>query len=138
MSFADLATGFCAASLACHFLTLCVAALRLRRTPAAEPWGEPAVSLLLPVCGLDNFAEETFASAFRLDYPNYELIFCVAQPDDPAHVIGQRGRRAACRWRATRPPGMPRRRRLNDKRRCWITDLAPSPGPTCCSSRAAS
>jgi ceramide glucosyltransferase len=84
MSFADLATGFCAASLACHFLSLCVAALRLRRTPAAEPWAEPAVSLLLPVCGLDNFAEETFASAFRLDYPNYELIFCVAQPDDPA------------------------------------------------------
>jgi ceramide glucosyltransferase len=83
MSFADLAAGFCAASLACHFLSLGVATLRLRRTPAAEAWAEPAVSLLLPVCGLDNFAEETLASAFRLDYPNYELIFCVAQPDDP-------------------------------------------------------
>jgi ceramide glucosyltransferase len=85
MSFAGGAAAFCAASLGCHALTLLTAALRLRRNePMRQPHTLPAVTLLQPVCGIDNFAGETLASGFQLDYPNYEIIFCVAQPDDPA------------------------------------------------------
>lgn len=48
----------------------------------ASPDSPPA-SIVVPVCGLDNHIEDTLRSAFRLDYPRYELIFCVARPDDP-------------------------------------------------------
>ncbi len=85
MSLANWAAGFCAASTAIHLLSVLAAALRLHRRPAAaESQAEPAVSLLRPVCGIDNFAAQTLASSFDLDYPDYEIIFCVAQPDDPA------------------------------------------------------
>src|SRR4051812_30735596 len=43
----------------------------------------PAVSIVLPVCGIENHIEDTLRSAFRLDHPRYELIFCAARPDDP-------------------------------------------------------
>jgi ceramide glucosyltransferase len=46
--------------------------------------------LVRPVCGLDNFLEETLLSSFRLDYPRYELIFCVATAKDPVVPILRR------------------------------------------------
>ncbi len=41
------------------------------------------MSLVRPVCGMENSVEETLASAFALDYPRYEIIFCVASAQDP-------------------------------------------------------
>ncbi len=38
--------------------------------------------MVRPLCGLDNFCEETLESSFRLDYPSYEIIFCVARATD--------------------------------------------------------
>lgn len=85
MSLANWAVGFCIASLSCHLLSLAAAARRLRRRSPDNPsCAEPAVTVLLPVCGIDNFAEATLASGFHLDYPDYELIFCIARADDPA------------------------------------------------------
>lgn len=43
----------------------------------------PGISIVLPVCGIENHIEDTLLSAFQLDYPRYELIFCAARPDDP-------------------------------------------------------
>ena len=40
-----------------------------------------------PVCGLDNFLEETLRTSFELAYPAYELIFCVASARDPAITV---------------------------------------------------
>ncbi len=45
------------------------------------------VSILRPVCGIENFIEETLRSTFHLDHPNYEVVFCAADPDDPVIPI---------------------------------------------------
>jgi ceramide glucosyltransferase len=61
-----------------------------RQVPVPAPSDAPPISLVRPVCGLDNFAEETLASGFRLDYPHYEIIFCIADPDDPVAPLVSR------------------------------------------------
>jgi ceramide glucosyltransferase len=64
-----------------NVISIGIAAIRARPrpTPLPPPRAAPGVSVVRPVCGLDNFCEETLGSSFRLDYPAYELIFCVAR-----------------------------------------------------------
>jgi ceramide glucosyltransferase len=54
------------------------------------PRAAPGVSVVRPLCGLDNFCEETLQSSFELDYPSYEIIFCVARATDLAVPLVQR------------------------------------------------
>ncbi|GBU17720.1 MULTISPECIES: ceramide glucosyltransferase [Methylobacterium] len=79
-----LALGICATLTLIHLASLGLAARRLGRQPApsAFPAGAP-VSIVRPVCGLEAFSEETLGRGFRLDYPDYELVFCVADAGDP-------------------------------------------------------
>ena len=84
---------FAAAPLAYYLLSLyCVVGYfrELRKsTPESRAFTPPA-SVLKPVRGVDHQAYENFASYCRLDYPEYEIIFAVADPDDPVvSVIGK-------------------------------------------------
>ena len=89
--------GTAAALAACGLLTLihlasiALAATRLRRSRAVStfPAGAP-VSLVRPVCGLEAFSRDTLASAFALDYPDYEIVFCVADAGDPVLPLVRR------------------------------------------------
>ncbi|MEA2991766.1 MAG: ceramide glucosyltransferase [Alphaproteobacteria bacterium] len=84
-------TAFCLAAFSLHIVSVFVAITRCRRREAySPPPHAPAVSLIRPVCGIDNYCEETLRSSFKLDYPRYELIFCVASANDPVALLVKR------------------------------------------------
>jgi ceramide glucosyltransferase len=76
---------FCFTAAAVHIASLVIAMFRLRRNPehAASSRQFPPVSLVRPLCGIDNYATETLRSTFELDYPRFEILFCVASATDP-------------------------------------------------------
>lgn len=86
-----LALSLCALLTLVHLASLAVAAVRLgaTRRASAFPVGAP-VSLVRPVCGLEAFSEETLGRGFSLSYPDYELIFCVAEAGDPVVPLVRR------------------------------------------------
>ena len=76
---------FCGLAILLHLVSVSVAIARCRprRRPLAAAPDAPPVTIVRPVCGLDNYVEETLASSFALDYPRYEILFCVAHARDP-------------------------------------------------------
>ena len=83
------------APLAYYLLALYCIRKYKKRKPEPRP-GEasaPPVSILKPVRGLDREAYENFASFCRLDYPDYELLFAVADADDPVLPVLEKLRR---------------------------------------------
>jgi ceramide glucosyltransferase len=60
----------------------CVFWVTRRRPGLAEH--TPPVTIFKPLKGLDEELEENLRSFFRLDYPAYQLLFGVADADDPA------------------------------------------------------
>src|SRR5262249_23702217 len=81
-----LLMAFCLAATFLHLATTLLAMDRCRRRtlPLKAPAGARLVSILRPIRGLDRYEEVTLGSSFTLDYPNFELIFCCADADDPA------------------------------------------------------
>jgi ceramide glucosyltransferase len=86
-----LSAVYCGGAVLLHLTSLAVAARRCRPSGRliADP-GAPQVSVVRPVCGIDNHVEETLRSTFRLDYPRYEILFCVASARDPVVPLVER------------------------------------------------
>src|SRR5437588_6442391 len=86
---------FCVGTTALHVASHLMVVRRCRAagpfigTPGLAEWA-PGISIIRPVCGIDNYVDETLRSAFQLDDPRYEIVFCVAQPNDPVVPIVKR------------------------------------------------
>jgi ceramide glucosyltransferase len=78
---------FCIAATAIHIASVTIVIVRFRRSahqaPAPIPRQLPPVSLVRPLCGIDNYAADTLRSTFEIDYPDCEILFCVASAKDP-------------------------------------------------------
>jgi ceramide glucosyltransferase len=84
----------CCSALAAllHLTSIVIAACRCcpARPMLSARGGAPPVSIVRPVCGIDNYGEATLRSTFALDYPSYEVLFCVASARDPVLPLVER------------------------------------------------
>jgi ceramide glucosyltransferase len=87
-----LAGGFCAVATFLHFASIGVVIARHRRLERATGSGQrgEGVSIVRPLCGIENFSQATLASTFKLDHPNYEILFCAAHGMDPVLPLVRR------------------------------------------------
>jgi len=67
-----------------------VAAFRYTAVHAPELWSSPQISVLKPLSGVDDGLEENLRSFFRQDYSNFEILFAVRTPKDPAVPVVER------------------------------------------------
>jgi ceramide glucosyltransferase len=86
-----LAAGIlCILASAAHCTSLSTVMARVRRQRTCAPQADVGVSILRPLCGIDNFSEATLRSTFHLDHRRYEVLFCVANAADPIVPIAKR------------------------------------------------
>jgi len=82
------------AGLALSLVSFGVAAIALARHRRAKPPSGsavlPAVSIVKPLCGLDDDLADNLASFYALDYPEYEVVFSFERDSDPAFPIARR------------------------------------------------
>ncbi|MDO5704458.1 MAG: ceramide glucosyltransferase [Paracoccus sp. (in: a-proteobacteria)] len=77
--------------LVAHLVNVVMVAHRYGRPVArVAPQDMPPVTLLRPVCGLENGLDQTLGSGFRQDTPDFQLIHCVDDPGDPAIPVLRR------------------------------------------------
>ncbi len=75
----------------CYFIVGIVAARRFfSAKPQPPPADRPPVSVLVPLCGADFRAYENYASLCRQDYPRFQLIFGVRDPNDTSVALIRR------------------------------------------------
>jgi ceramide glucosyltransferase len=80
-----LVIGLAGLHLLVHWLMTALALVQLRPPRRGTTGiGQPHVTLLRPVCGLDPMDRQTLTSGFTQDYPSYDLIFCTPSQQDPA------------------------------------------------------
>jgi ceramide glucosyltransferase len=81
---------FLVTAIALHLNSIAVVMIRIRRARTASPAMNVGVSIVRPVCGLENFSDETLRSVFDLAYPRYEVLFCAASASDPVVPLVRR------------------------------------------------
>jgi len=69
-----------------------VAVFRYSRLPPATPVSRPGITVLRPMCGIEPLLEEALVSCFTMDYPDYQIVFGIQDPKDPALAVLERVR----------------------------------------------
>lgn len=84
-----LLLGLVAGSLV-YCVLIVIAAENYRATRPPEPAALPPISILKPLAGVDLDLEKNLRTFFEQKYPQYELLFAVRSPDDPAIAVVER------------------------------------------------
>lgn len=66
------------------------AVLRFTREPAATPNERPGITVLRPMCGAEPMLEEAMVSLLSQDYPHYQIVFGIQDPNDPSLAVLER------------------------------------------------
>lgn len=78
------------------------------RRAARAPSRRPGISILKPLCGVDDALEDNLASFAALEYPRCEVLLGVKHPLDPAYPVACRvAARAPKRFRVVLQQGEP-------------------------------
>lgn len=84
------------ASVGCALVVLQTAMIvRSIRRPAAVPKATPGISILKPLCGIDDELEENLHAFAALNYPTYEVLLGVRKTTNPAYPVAQA---AVAKW----------------------------------------
>jgi ceramide glucosyltransferase len=76
--------------------------------PAPVARTRPPISILKPLCGLDDELADNLAVFAALPYPDYEVVLGVASVTDPAHAVAvEAARRWPARFRVVLQRGAP-------------------------------
>jgi len=84
-AFAVLLTG---SLVYCILVVIATRRFLLATLPA--PGSKPLISVLKPLCGHDDGLEDNLRSFMVQDYPEYEVLFGVHRPDDPAVAVAEK------------------------------------------------
>ena len=90
MTLYDLILGCLIFAASAHFISIAVLLVRPYVRRPLVPEKRPPVTILRPATGLENNIEETLASAFAIDYPEFEIVFCVQDSADPVIPLIER------------------------------------------------
>jgi len=83
-----------------HVIAICYGRYKLHKKSCKLPTEAqplPGVSILKPLMGVDPNLQHNLETFFAMDYPLYELLFCVEDKEDPAIQLVER-LLASTRW----------------------------------------
>jgi ceramide glucosyltransferase len=80
-------TSFVLCAAAAQFMSIAAVLIRAYLVGRRLPTYRPPVTILRPICGMENHIHTTLTSSFAIKYPEFEIVFCVASPVDPAIPI---------------------------------------------------
>lgn len=78
---------FCLSAIGFYGYAVFSAADHFSRVPEVDPRFHPPVTLLKPIQGVDGNTYANLASFCRQDYPEYQIIFGVRDPQDPCMCV---------------------------------------------------
>jgi ceramide glucosyltransferase len=90
MTATALMTSFVLCAAAAQFTSIAAMLIRAHLLAGRRPACRPPVTILRPLCGTEDHIHATLASSFAIRYPEFEIVFCVASPDDPVIPIVER------------------------------------------------
>jgi ceramide glucosyltransferase len=90
MTATALMTSFVLCAAAVQFASIAAVLIRAHLVAARRPRYRPPVTILRPICGIENYLHTTLSSGFAIKYPEFEIIFCIASPVDPVIPLVER------------------------------------------------